>query len=71
MEANSYYEQKYNPQKAYEELVHYYGTVKKLNGMMVTIWHNHFLGTDTKLAGWREMYELFMKENVYWDAYNS
>jgi len=20
--------------------------------------------------GWKEMYELFMKENVYWDAYN-
>jgi hypothetical protein len=71
MDANSYYEQKYNPQKAYEELVHYYTIVKKLNGMMVTIWHNHFLGTDKTFAGWREMYELFMKENVYWDAYNS
>lgn len=70
MDANAFYEQKLAPQQAYEELVYYYNTVKKLNGLLVTIWHNHFLGTDKMFAGWKEMYELFMKENVYWDAYN-
>ncbi len=70
MDANSFYEQKFTPQQAYEELVHYYNTIKKLNGLCVTIWHNHFLGTEKMFTGWKEMYELFMKENVYWDAYN-
>lgn len=70
MDANAFYEQKLTPQQAYEELVYYYDTIKKLNGLFVTIWHNHFLGTDKMFAGWKEMYELFMKENVYWDAYN-
>jgi hypothetical protein len=70
MDANAFYEQKLNPQKAYEELIHYYNTVKKLNGLLITIWHNHFLGSEKTFAGWREIYELFMKENIYWDAYN-
>jgi hypothetical protein len=70
MDANSFYELKQSPQQAYEELIHYYNTIKKLNGVMVTIWHNQFLGTDRSFKGWKEMYELFMKENVYWDAYS-
>lgn len=69
MDANAYYEQKLTPQQAYAELLQYYETVKKLNGMLVTIWHNSILGTDRAFAGWREMFELFMKETVYWDAY--
>jgi hypothetical protein len=70
MDANSFYEQKFTPRQAYDELIYYYNTIKKLNGLFVTIWHNQFLGTDKKFAGLKEMYELFMKENVYWDAYN-
>ncbi|MEP6749334.1 MAG: hypothetical protein ABJB86_16485 [Bacteroidota bacterium] len=70
MDANAFYEQKLSPRQAYDELIYYYNTIKKLNGLFVAIWHNHFLGTDKKFAGWKEMYELFMKENVYWDAYN-
>ena len=70
MDANAFYEQKLSPQKAYEELIYYYNTVKKLNGLLITIWHNNFLGTDKEFSGWKEIYELFMKENVYWDAYN-
>lgn len=70
MDANAFYEQKLSPQQAYEELTHYYNTIKKLNGLFVIIWHNQFLGTDKTFAGWRESYELFMKESIYWDAYN-
>jgi hypothetical protein len=70
MDANAFHEQKLTPQQAYEELVYYYNTIKKLNGLFVTIWHNHFLGSEKMFSGWKEMYELFMKENVYWDAYN-
>jgi hypothetical protein len=41
-----------------------------MNGMMISIWHNSILGTDKTFAGWRDMFELFMKETVYWDAYS-
>lgn len=69
MDANSYYEQKHTPKQAYEELLAYYERVKQLKGLFITIWHNAMLGTDAQFAGWRDMFELFMKETVYWDAY--
>ncbi len=69
MDANAYYEMHYTPQQAYNELMQYYGMVKKLNGMLISVWHNSILGTDPAFGGWREMFELFMRETVYWDAY--
>lgn len=69
MDANSFYEQKNTPQQAYHELQMYYEQVKKLKGIFISVWHNFILGTDRSFAGWREMFELFMKETVYWDAY--
>jgi len=62
MEANSFYEQKQSPQEALEEMRHYYQEVKKVNGTLITIWHNTFLGTDEKFKGWRKVYEFFFKE---------
>jgi hypothetical protein len=67
MDANSFYEQKFTAQQAMDELLHYYRAIKKVNGLMTTIWHNHFLGTDPQFAGWKEVYEIFLKEEVYWD----
>jgi hypothetical protein len=69
MDANSFYEQKQTPQQAFEELMKYYDAVKKVKGMLITIWHNHLLGTDKKTKGWSVMFEIFMKEMVFWDAY--
>ncbi|MBC7829826.1 MAG: hypothetical protein H7122_18925 [Chitinophagaceae bacterium] len=71
MDANSFYEQKNSPQQAYHELMQQYEIVKKLNGLFISIWHNNILGTDQQYKGWPEMFELFMKETVYWDAYYS
>jgi hypothetical protein len=68
MEANSFYEQNYTAARAMDELMHYYLLIKKVNGLMVTIWHNSFLGSDPEFAGWREVYEIFLKEEVYWDS---
>ncbi|MHA4843352.1 polysaccharide deacetylase family protein [Flavitalea antarctica] len=70
MDANSFYEQKQTPEQTYMELVKYYELVKKLNGNFIPIWHNHILGDDPQFKGWKEMFELFMKETVYWDAYS-
>ena len=62
MEANSFYEQKFSPKQTLEELQHYYKIVKSVNGLLITIWHNNFLGTDKIFAGWREVYEQFINE---------
>ena len=64
MEANSFYEQKYYPQQALEEMRHYYKVVKSVNGTFIMIWHNHFLGTDRLYAGWREVYEQFIENQL-------
>ncbi len=68
MDANACYEQKLSPHQAYAELMRYYATVKKVQGCFITIWHNNFLGTDPAFTEWRKLYELFMKEDAYWDA---
>jgi hypothetical protein len=68
MDANAFYEQKYTAAQAMNELIHYYHLIRKVNGLMVTIWHNSFLGSDPLYAGWKEVYEVFLKEEVYWDA---
>jgi len=67
MDANAYYEQHYTTGQAMTELMHYYYQIRKVNGLMVTIWHNSILGRDTEFAGWKEVYETFLREEVYWD----
>ena len=67
MDANSFYEQKFTPQQTMQELMNYYHVIKKVNGLMVTIWHNNFLGVDPQFAGWKNVYEVFLKDEVYWD----
>jgi hypothetical protein len=67
MDANSFYEQKLDARHALNELMTYYHAIKKVNGLMVTIWHNQFLGSDPMFAGWNKLYEVFLKEEVYWD----
>ena len=69
MDATSFYKSKFTPEQAYAELVRYYDAVKKVNGMMVSVWHNHLLGKDQHTKGWNTMFEMFMREMVYWDAY--
>jgi hypothetical protein len=62
MDANSFYEQKYTPTQALEEMRKFYKEVKAVDAMLITIWHNTFLGTDDKFEGWREAYETFVNE---------
>jgi hypothetical protein len=66
MDANAYYEQGLDAAGAQRELMHYYHHVRKVNGMMATIWHNHFLGADPRFAGWRDIYETFLREEIFW-----
>jgi hypothetical protein len=62
MDANSFYEQKQNTATSLNELMHYLDVCKKLNGQLITIFHNNFLGTDKLYAGWRALYEKFTSQ---------
>ena len=62
MDANSFFEQKYTPQQALEEMLQYFNIIKSVNGTMITIWHNTFLGTHKRFAEWREVYEEFISK---------
>ena len=60
MDANSYYEQKQTAGQTFEELMHYLSVCKEVNGTLITIWHNNFLGTAKTFTGWRKIYEQFI-----------
>ena len=62
MDANSFYEQKYNTDQTLEELITLYKAVKDVNGNLITVWHNQFLGTDDLYKGWREVYFKFLQK---------
>lgn len=64
MDANACYEQKLTPQQAFAEIKHYHDIIKKVNGTMITIWHNNFFGSDKMFTGWKEVYEVFLEEMV-------
>ncbi len=68
MDSTAFYEQKLSVQQAFTELMHFYYEVKKVNGMLITIWHNNFLGGEKNFQPWKNVYELFLKEEVYWDS---
>ena len=57
MDANSFYEQHFSAAQAFEELIQYYKICKEVNGTLITIWHNNFLGTAKEFEGWRQVYE--------------
>ncbi len=62
MDANSFYEQQQNASSSYDELLHYYEACAAVNGQLITIFHNNFLGSDKSFAGWKEMYETFINQ---------
>ena len=61
MEANAYYEQKFTVAEAFDELMQYYHICKEVNGTLISIWHNHMLGSDKLYEGWGKMYEQFLR----------
>ncbi len=67
MDANARFEQDLTPAQAFEEIRYYHDVVKKVDGTLVTIWHNSFFSDDPVYAGWKEVYEIFLNEVVYWD----
>ncbi|MFL5810292.1 MAG: polysaccharide deacetylase family protein [Flavisolibacter sp.] len=64
MDANAYYEEKLSAEEALKQIMWYYEVIKSVNGTMITIWHNSFLGTAKEFEGWREVYEEFVRRVV-------
>lgn len=62
MDANSFYEQGQNATESLDELLYYYRSCKGVHGEFISIFHNHFLGTDPLFEGWKEMYEQFISQ---------
>lgn len=62
MDANSYYEQGYSTEEAYQEMLHYYHTCKNVHGLFISVFHNNFLGTDKQFRGWKEVYIRFISQ---------
>jgi hypothetical protein len=62
MDANSFFEQKLSPSEALEELRNYSSIIKSVDGLMITIWHNTFLGTDKMFLGWKDVFESWIRE---------
>ncbi|HEX6333323.1 MAG TPA: hypothetical protein VFZ78_03790, partial [Flavisolibacter sp.] len=60
MDANAWYEQKQDPSQALEALLRYAAAIREVNGEMITIWHNSFLGNHGEFAGWQDVYERFI-----------
>jgi hypothetical protein len=67
MDANAFFEQKYTPAQAFEEIKYFHDVIKKENGTMITIWHNTFFSDEPMYKGWKEVYEIFLNDVVYWD----
>lgn len=62
MDANSFYEQQQDAIASLSELQYYLAQCKAVNGQMITIVHNNFLGTDSVFAGWGSMYQKFIAQ---------
>jgi hypothetical protein len=57
MDANSFYEQRQDAKQTFEEMIHYLSACKAVNGTMISIWHNNFLGNAGAFEGWGEAYQ--------------
>jgi hypothetical protein len=60
MDANSFYEQRQNTQQTLDELLHYLAVCKEVNGTLISIWHNNFLGSADTFNGWAAIYDEFI-----------
>ncbi len=63
MEATSHFNQGYTVKEAADEIQYYHDAVKKVNGELITLFHNHFLTEQQQWVEWREMYGDFLEKN--------
>jgi hypothetical protein len=62
MDANAYYESKFSPEEALNELTQLYESVQKNGGDFITVSHNHLLGENSEWKNWPKLYAEFVKQ---------
>ena len=62
MECNSRFEQQYDSEQAFTEMMSYWREVSAVGGTMVSIWHNFSLGSSMYWTGWASVYQRFLEE---------
>jgi hypothetical protein len=62
MDATCFYKQNLSVDESYKELLYYSKENKKVNGEMISIFHNNFLGAGKEFTGWQEMYKKFISQ---------
>ena len=60
MDSTAIFEQEMKVEDASNELQQYLETIKKINGTLITVFHNNYLGTDERFQEWKKMYEEFV-----------
>lgn len=63
MDANSFYEQEFSAEQAFDEMCQYRNSIRSVNGTMIMIWHNNFLGTEDRFRDWKKIYERFIRDS--------
>jgi hypothetical protein len=63
MEANSIFEQKEDAVTALKELQDFCDITRKVNGTLITIFHNHLVGHNKEGRIWWKMYQDFLASN--------
>ena len=65
MDANSFYEQKLNPDQAAKEFKYYQEVIQKVKGTWITVSHNHLLGQQKNWSGWATQYEQLISSELH------
>lgn len=62
MDTTAHYEMKLSSKEAFNRLSSFKNSLQKINGLLVTVFHNFSLGTDREWQGWAEAYADFLKK---------
>ncbi|MEP6615184.1 MAG: hypothetical protein ABJA57_01330 [Ginsengibacter sp.] len=60
MDSTAIFDEKITPARAFLEMLYYNNICKSVHGTLITIVHNHFLGSHHK--EWRDIYEKFLEK---------
>ncbi len=60
MDATSIFEEETTPAGALQEMKGLLQTVQQVNGVFISIFHNHFMGLDAEGRKWMQMYKQFL-----------
>lgn len=62
MDTTAHYEMNLSSKEAFNRLSSFKNSLQKINGLLVTVFHNFSLGTDREWQGWAEAYADFLKK---------